>query len=303
MSSSLLAPQVVATRTIYEVDDETSLEVSTRNMSLLALPTVDVSVHRLLSPSLKSWTTLHSGSLDGSDSDLSSLSIGVTSLVDPSSPDGGWTGELAVGPGDASVNVDWSKTVWAGWEVKVGGSLGFNGTKGFLSWARKVTELIKLTLSVEGACLSPSPSCARAPAACRTDPPLSPPSAELATGLTLKIRFYRLGQSVSVPVTLVRKLDYLTVAIATLLPCVAIGTLQHTYLGPRRRRIAAQCVPSTPRRQFVRRTASADLGAPPTGAGASCRRRTRRCSTSCGRRPRTRSACSSRPSTGARPRS
>jgi DnaJ family protein C protein 11 len=150
VSSSLLAPQVVATRAIYEIDEETSLEFSTRSMALLALPTADVTLHRLLSPTLKSWTTLHSGSLGGSGNDLSSLTIGATNLIDPSSPEGGWTGELAVGPGDATISLDWGRTVWAGWDVKVGGSVGFNGAKGFLTWARKVTELIKLTLAVEG---------------------------------------------------------------------------------------------------------------------------------------------------------
>lgn len=33
----------------------------------------------------------------------------------------------------------------------MGGSVGFGGMKGFLTWARKITELIKLTMSVEGA--------------------------------------------------------------------------------------------------------------------------------------------------------
>lgn len=241
MSSSLLAPQVVATRAIYEVDEETSLEFSTRSMALLALPTADVTLHRLLSPTLKSWTTLHSGSLDGSDNDLSSLTIGATNLIEPGAPEGGWTGELAVGPGDATVSLDWGRTVWAGWDVKVGGSIGFNGAKGFLTWARKVTELIKLTLAVEGraAFLQDHPW--------KNATDLRPTAlfaAEVATGLTLKIRFYRLGQSIAIPITLVRKLDYLTVGVATLVPCVVIGTLQHAYLGPRRRRVAARSVPS-----------------------------------------------------------
>lgn len=72
---------------------------------------------------------------------------------------------MEVGPGDASVSVDWSKHVWSGWEVKVGGSVGFGGMKGFLTWARKITELIKLTMSVEGA-FSSNPSSLNLQARC-----------------------------------------------------------------------------------------------------------------------------------------
>lgn len=172
----MLSPKLLATRTIYEIDDETyppfplplllfpkstntlhtdlrpnrALDLSTRSFSPLTPPNIDLILTRLLYPTLKSYLTLRSGSF-GYRGDASSLTIGLTSHLGDTLPTNGWTAEIECGPGDIACNVDWAKVVWGGWEFKIGGTAGLGGqNKVHLGWARKVTQFVKATVSVEG---------------------------------------------------------------------------------------------------------------------------------------------------------
>ncbi|CDZ98500.1 Molecular chaperone (DnaJ superfamily) [Phaffia rhodozyma] len=210
VSASVLNPKLLAVRTIYEIDDETALDISARAFSPLTPPNIDLTLTRLIYPTLKSYLTLRSGSF-GYRGDESSLTIGLTSHLGDTLPTNGWTAEIECGPGDVGTNLDWSKVVWAGWEFKVGGSAALSGGKVHLSWARKITKFIKATLSVE---------------------------AETTAGLTLKLRLFRLGQRVTIPILITRTQSQWLVG-AFLAPCVAVGVAHYAWLGPRKRRLAA----------------------------------------------------------------
>lgn len=256
LSTSLLLPQVLGSRIIYQLDDDTSLQLATQSASLFAPPTLDVSIFRLLYPTTTSYITYKTGfytlgpwgeSFVGRRQDQSALVLGLTSqtAASPGVGAGGWTGEVEVGPGDMGCSADWSRKVLGGEvDLKIGGRLGSTELKGWVSGARKVSEHIRITLMVEGQSHPtwPLPTHQVLSKLTLIHPLLC--LAQSTTGITFKIRFFRLGQSVTLPILITRVLNAQTIVLSALVPCAAYTALHHLYLAPRKRTRAAKCVAS-----------------------------------------------------------
>ncbi|KAL7416167.1 hypothetical protein BDY24DRAFT_257323 [Mrakia frigida] len=224
LSTSLLQPQVTGTRVVYQIDDDTSVQLSTQSPSIFVPPTLDLTIFRLLYPSTTSYVTYKSGfftlgswgaSFIGRRQDQSALVIGLTSQTQIPASKGvaaggwNWTSEVEVGPSDMGLSADWGRKVLGGEvDLKVGSRFGTSELKGWVSGARKVGENVRITVTVE---------------------------AQSTTGITLKIRFFRLGQSVTLPILLTRALDAQHLILSALLPCAAYTALHHLYLAPRKR--------------------------------------------------------------------
>ncbi|GFZ49378.1 hypothetical protein JCM24511_07498 [Saitozyma sp. JCM 24511] len=144
--------------------------------------------------------------------DRSALAIGLTN----SRPNGsGWTVETQAGIIANHISADWS-TRLLGVRVKIGAALGTDsGINAFVDGEGKVTASARVGCVVQ---------------------------ADLGGGVTMRWRFSRLGQSISVPILLSHNLNPYVVLCSTVIPAASYAALYHLYLLPRKRRRIAERV-------------------------------------------------------------
>lgn len=158
--------------------------------------------------------------------DLSSFSVGLTTTRGNNS---GWTVETSAGLADSHVSADWSTRI-LGLKIKIGTAAAVaNGITGFVDAEAKATEHIRtgMMLQVElNGGLTMALRCAY----------------QVSWELVLISRMTRLGQSVSIPITLTVDLNPYVLLGVTVVPTAGYLAFYKYVILPRKRRQLSRCV-------------------------------------------------------------
>ncbi|KAK4687510.1 hypothetical protein P7C73_g2607, partial [Tremellales sp. Uapishka_1] len=216
VGSTFMNPRLITGKGTYTFDENTFLTVNAVQQTLKAPPNVSLTLGRRLYAkttgfitfksgfwSLSPWGTSLPPALQG---EKSALSVGLTTS-DPHTGKG-WTVETQAGINASRVSADYSQRI-LGLKMKVGGSVGTDGIQGFIDSEGKFSENIKGGMMV---------------------------SAELGGGVTMRLKFSRLGQKVSLPILLSQNLNPYVVFCSTVIPAASYTAMYHFYILPRKKR-------------------------------------------------------------------
>ncbi|EIW67351.1 hypothetical protein M231_02507 [Tremella mesenterica] len=217
---TMLDPRMVTSKATFTYDENTFVTLNTIQQTYKAPPSFGVVFGRRLYAQTTGLITFRSGFWTlgpwGTNlpaqlirSDRSSLSVALTT----SHRDGtGWTVESQAGLVDSHLSADWSTRVMGGLKLKIGAMLGTTGISGFVDGEGRVTETTKFGVLLQ---------------------------AELGGGVTMSLKFNRLGQKITIPILLSQNLNPYIVFGSTVIPTVSYVALYRLYLLPRKRRRTA----------------------------------------------------------------
>lgn len=222
-STTFMKPRVASLKGQYTIDEFSFINFAATSTTLLIPPSFNMTYGQRLSTKsqLTGFTAVRSGTYTlgpwGGDlaktgalrMDPPSVSVGLTSSSNTGS---GWTVQTAIGLADVSISAD--RGIVAKWlggaKLKAGISLGTgSGANVFANGDRSISDSTRLGVGV---------------------------TAGLPGGVSLRLRFSRLGQKVNVPILLspAPRSDLLIAAVAV--PLAGLYALETFYLSPQKRR-------------------------------------------------------------------
>lgn len=194
------------------------MTVNAVQQTLQAPPSLSVTYGRKAFGSTTGFTTVRSGYYEIGPwgrglasalgrNDSPALTLGLTNQDEHGT---GWTVETTGGRDDNHISLDYSIKVLDGVKVKIGTSIGTaSGISAFVNGERQLTEFTRFGLGV---------------------------TASLPGGISMKLRLWRLGQKVVLPISLAPDLNPTILFFSTVLPATSMVALHHFYIVPRRKR-------------------------------------------------------------------
>lgn len=216
--SSLLNPRVATGKITYAHDQDTFATANVVQQTIMAPPTLAITVGRKILPRTTGFLTVRSGfwslgpwgqglATSLGRTDAAAVSVGLTNQGHTGT---GWTLETTGGIVDKHISLDYTLQVLYGFKVKVGAAVGtMGGLNGFVNTERQITPNTRLGVGL---------------------------TAMLPGGITLRLRMWRLGQKVVVPIMLSQDLNPTVALFSTVVPAASIIILHYWYLNPRRKR-------------------------------------------------------------------
>ncbi|TNY23815.1 hypothetical protein DMC30DRAFT_439588 [Rhodotorula diobovata] len=211
LGTTLLRPRALTCKATYAPDADSFLRVDVPIRTLAAPPKVNLVVGRRVAQDTTGTLTLRSGSwaLGTWGDELlqpysdSTVSVGLSHAS-------GWAAEATAAVFVRQVSLSWARTVLGGFKVGVQGVVTNVGAASVgISADRRVTDNCKAGMGLEVA----------------------------ANGaMTVKLRFSRLGQRLTLPVIISSSLDWRLFAGFTIVPALGIVASNQLVLAPRRRR-------------------------------------------------------------------
>ncbi|CAO1618942.1 unnamed protein product [Parajaminaea phylloscopi] len=223
MSATLMRPRVASIKGQFTIDQFSFINFAATSTTLAVPPAFNISYGQRLSneSALTGFTAFRSGAYTLGPWGKSVAEAGALAMDPPSVTVGltssdnagaGWTAQTSIGLADLSINVD--RGIVAKWlggaKLKAGISLGSaSGVSVFANGDRSVSESTNVGFGV---------------------------TAGLPGGVSVRLRFSRLGQKVTVPILLspIPRSDLVVAAVGV--PLAGLFVLETFYLSPKKRR-------------------------------------------------------------------
>ncbi|EIM20678.1 DnaJ-domain-containing protein [Wallemia mellicola CBS 633.66] len=208
-TQTFLKPQFTQLAGVYEIDDDTSLQLSSMHPDWRLFPQVNLTLSRRVQETVQAFLSLRLPSPMGP----SSLSVGANGLTHGRSASS-WSTSLVFGPVENGLGLEWGRRILDNTiRFRVGTSLSMQGIFNSFAWAeRKITRATTIGFGI---------------------------TCSLPGGVIARFRWSRLGQRITIPVLLSRDLDLAVAALAAAIPSATMVALHYSYLVPRNKKLKA----------------------------------------------------------------
>ncbi|TIA85911.1 hypothetical protein E3P99_03855 [Wallemia hederae] len=209
ITQTFLKPQFTQIAAIYDIDDETNLQLTSMHPDPRLFPQINVTLSRRVYETVQAFLSLRLPSPMGP----SSLSVGANGVT-PGRSSSSWNTSIVFGPVENGLGVEWGRRVLDNTiRFRLGTSLSLQGIFNSFAWAeRKITRATTIGFGV---------------------------TCSLPGGVVARFRWSRLGQRITIPVLLSRELDLAVAALAATIPSMSMVLMHYTYLVPRNKKLKA----------------------------------------------------------------
>ncbi|TIA80937.1 hypothetical protein E3P92_02609 [Wallemia ichthyophaga] len=209
ITQTFLKPQFTQIAAIYDIDDETNLQITSMHPDPKLFPQINLTLSRRVYETVQAFFSLRLPSPMGP----SSLSVGANGIT-PGRSSSSWNTSVVFGPVENGFGVEWGRRVLDNTiRFRLGTSLSLQGIFNSFAWAeRKITRATTIGFGV---------------------------TCSLPGGVIARFRWSRLGQRITIPILLSRDLDLAVAGLAATLPSISMIVVHYTYLAPRNKKLKA----------------------------------------------------------------
>ncbi|CAG8737470.1 10509_t:CDS:2, partial [Ambispora leptoticha] len=221
IGSSVASPRIVSIKGFYSIDPDSFVTITSQSYSISLPPMLSITGGRRIGLNTTGYLTYKTGSWSlgpwGKDDtslfrrrEKSAVAIGINSGRDKS----GYSIELQTGIIQSHISASFNRKVAEGYNIRGSASIStVSGLTASIGGDHNVSTNSRVAMSMEFG---------------------------IPSGVTLKIRFARLGQRITVPILLSQDFDFNLILWGSLIPTATVYVIDQLILKPRRKKKKAE---------------------------------------------------------------